>query len=90
MQVLSYQLLKHSSSCRLEVLVLGNMERIKEQPRALNHAPLTNIRKSLDRSFATVYFVHSFFFFGTVYFCNGLFCGSFLDFNYLINNDYTV
>ena len=36
-------------------------ERIKEQPRALRHAPLTNIQKSLQRIFATLYFVRSFF-----------------------------
>ena len=32
-----------------------------EQPRALCHAPLTNIQKCLQRIFATLYFVRSFF-----------------------------
>ena len=60
-----------------------------EQPRALCHAPLTNIQKCLQRIFATLYFVHSFFddlflqrfilraVFLTIPFCNRLFCGSF-------------
>ena len=34
---------------------------LQEQPRALCHAPLPNIQKSLQRIFATVYFVRSFF-----------------------------
>ena len=34
---------------------------LQEQPRALRHAPLTNIQKSLQLIFATLYFVHSFF-----------------------------
>ena len=37
------------------------LERIKEQPRALCHAPLTNIQKSPQGIFATLYFVRSFF-----------------------------
>ena len=37
------------------------MEHIKEQPRVLCHAPLTNIQKCLQRIFATPYFVRSFF-----------------------------
>ena len=32
-----------------------------EQPRALCHAPVTNIQKCLQRIFATVYFARSFF-----------------------------
>ena len=36
-------------------------KRIKEQLRALCHAPLTNIQKCLQRIFATLYFVRSFF-----------------------------
>ena len=36
-------------------------ERIKEEPRALRHAPLTNIQKCLLRIFATVHFVRTFF-----------------------------
>ena len=32
-----------------------------EQPRALCHAPLANIQKCLQRIFATLYFVRSFF-----------------------------
>ena len=34
---------------------------LQEQPTALRHAPLTNIQKSLQRIFATLYFVLSFF-----------------------------
>ena len=34
---------------------------LKEQPRALRHAPLTNIQKNLQRIFAILYFVRSFF-----------------------------
>ena len=34
---------------------------LQEQPRALRHAPLTNIQKSLQRIFAPLYFVRSFF-----------------------------
>ena len=34
---------------------------LQEQPRALRHAPLTNIQKSLQRIFAMLYFVRSFF-----------------------------
>ena len=45
-----------------DALVVGNMESIKEQPRALRHAPLTNMQKSLLHIFVTVYFVRSFFF----------------------------
>ena len=60
-----------------------------EQPRALCHAPLTNIQKYLQRIFAMLYFVRSFFddlflqrfvlraVFLTIHFCNSLFCGSF-------------
>ena len=61
-----------------------------EQPRALCHAPLTNIQKCLRRIFATLYFVRSFFddlflqwfifapqFFLTIWFCNGVFCAVF-------------
>ena len=40
---------------------MTSRERIKEQPRALCHAPLPNIQKSLQRIFATLYFVCSFF-----------------------------
>ena len=40
---------------------MTSRERIKEQPRALCHAPLPNIQKSLQRIFATLYFVRSFF-----------------------------
>ena len=58
-----------------DALVVGNMERIKEQPRALHHAPLTNIRKCLLRIFAALQFKRSFFF--TIYFCNSLFCAQF-------------
>ena len=34
---------------------------LQEQPRALRHAPLPNTQKSLQRIFATLYFVRSFF-----------------------------
>ena len=37
------------------------LERIKKQLRALCHAPLTNIQKSPQGIFATLYFVRSFF-----------------------------
>ena len=40
---------------------MTSRERIKEQPRALCHDPLPNIQKSLQRIFATLYFVRSFF-----------------------------
>ena len=47
---------------RLCTLILNCnvLERIKEQPRALCHAPLTNIQKSPRRIFATFIFVRSF------------------------------
>ena len=56
---------------------------LQEQPRALCRAPLPNIQKSLQRIFATLYFVRSFFdylflqrfilraVYLTIYFCNG-------------------
>ena len=34
---------------------------LQEQRKALRHAPLTNIQKCLQRIFATLYFVRSFF-----------------------------
>ena len=40
---------------------MTSRERIKEQPRGLCHAPLPNIQNSLQRIFATLYFVRSFF-----------------------------
>ena len=60
-----------------------------KQPRALCHASLTKIQKCLQRIFATLYFVRSFFddlflqrfilraVFLTIHFCNNLFCGCF-------------
>ena len=39
---------------------MTSRERIKEQPKALCHAPLPNIQKSQQRIFATLYFVRSF------------------------------
>ena len=47
-----------------------------EQPRALCHAPLANIQKCLQRIFATLYFVRSFFILGPWHF--GDFCKIFL------------
>ena len=32
---------------------------LQEQPRALRYSPLANTQKSLQRIFATLYFVHS-------------------------------
>ena len=40
---------------------MTSRERIKEQLKALCHAPLPNIQKSLQRIFATLYFVRGFF-----------------------------
>ena len=34
---------------------------LQEQPKALRDASLTNVQKSLQRIFATLYFVRSFF-----------------------------
>ena len=85
------------------VVIVEKMERIKEQRRALRHAPLTSIEKGLGCIFGTVYFVRSCFvtiyfcnglfcvhFFWTIYFCNGLLCDSFFDFDYLINSGYII
>ena len=41
----------------------SSRERIKEQARALCHAPLPNIQKSLQRIFATLCFLRSFFYY---------------------------
>ena len=34
---------------------------LQEQPRALRYAPVPNVQKNLQRNFATLYFVCSFF-----------------------------
>ena len=49
---------------------------LQEQSKALRHAPLTNIQKSLQRIFATLCFVRSFFglfIFVMIYFAHNLF-----------------
>ena len=50
-------------------------KRIKEQPRVLCHAPVTNIQKSPQRILAALFLCAVFL---TIYFCNGLLCASFL------------
>ena len=66
-----------------------NTAQIRVHKRRSIHPPLTNIQKCLQRIFATLYFVRSFFddlflqrfilsaVFLTIYFCNGLFCSVF-------------
>ena len=61
---------------------------IKEQPRALRHFPLTT-SKNVCIAFLQQFILCTVYFFD-YYFCNRLFCSSFIDFDYLINSDYII